>query len=175
MTVEVFIYPASPSDNHQPWITCRQSSTLHYLQTITYLALPAGNCIPCITCRKSSTLHYLKSSTLHHMLTIIYRAFPAGKKKKKIWNRVHCQRTEKKIQNAQEIKRTLFIWTKQEKTCKFSRKSSFSSDIQHKNRKTNNSFNLSCVSWMWKAGGRMCESVLCPFPSTSLPHQTDTR
>ena len=44
----------------------------------------------------------------------------------------------REIQNTQEIKRTLFNWTKQDKTCKFSSKSSFSSYIQHKNRKTNN-------------------------------------
>ena len=37
--------------------------------------------------------------------------------------------------NKQEIKRTLFNWTKQDKTCKFSRKSSFSSYVQHKNRR----------------------------------------
>ena len=41
------------------------------------------------------------------------------------------------IQNTQEIKRTLFNWMKQDKTCKFSRKSSFSSYVQQKNRKTN--------------------------------------
>ena len=29
-----------------------------------------------------------------------------------IWNRVDCQHSEKKIQNTQEIKRTLFNWTK---------------------------------------------------------------
>ena len=44
--------------------------------------------------------------------------------------------------------------TKRDKTCKFSRKSSFSSYVQHKNRKPNNQFNLSCVSWMWEAGRR---------------------
>ena len=38
----------------------------------------------------------------------------------------------------QEIKRTLFNWMKQDKTCKFLRKSSFSSYVKHKNRKTNN-------------------------------------
>ena len=58
------------------------------------------------------------------------------------------------IQNTREIKRTHFNRTKQDKTCKFSRKSSFSSYVQHKNRKTNNEFNLSCVSWIWEAGGR---------------------
>ena len=36
----------------------------------------------------------------------------------------------------QEIKRMLFNWMKQDKTCKFSRKSSFLSYVQHKNRKT---------------------------------------
>ena len=33
------------------------------------------------------------------------------------------------------LKITLFNWTKQDKTCKFSRKSSFSSYVQHKNRR----------------------------------------
>ena len=41
---------------------------------------------------------------------------------------------KKKNRNTQEVKRTLFNWTKQDKTCKFSRKSSFSSYVQHKNR-----------------------------------------
>ena len=41
---------------------------------------------------------------------------------------------KKKIPNTQEIKRTLFNWTKQDETCKFSRKSSFSSYVQY-NRK----------------------------------------
>ena len=58
------------------------------------------------------------------------------------------------FQNTQEIKKTLFNWMKQDKTCKSSRKSSFSSYVQHKHRKTNNEFNLSSVSWMWEAGGR---------------------
>ena len=42
------------------------------------------------------------------------------------------------IQNARDIKRTLFNLTKQDRTCEFSRKSSFSRYVQHKNRKTNN-------------------------------------
>ena len=75
------------------------------------------------------------------------------------------------IQNTQETKRTLFNLTKQDKTWTFSRKSSFSSYVQHKNKNknkknkktktkkeekttTNNWFNLSCVSWLWEAGGR---------------------
>ena len=36
------------------------------------------------------------------------------------------------IQNTQVIKRTRFDWTKQGNMCKFSRKSSFSSYVQHK-------------------------------------------
>ena len=60
----------------------------------------------------------------------------------------------KKIQNTQEIKRMLFNWTKQDNTRKFWRKSSFSSYVQHKNRKTNNYFNLTCISWLWEAGRR---------------------
>ena len=35
------------------------------------------------------------------------------------------------------IKRTLFKWKKQDKRCKFSKKSSFSNYVQHKNIKTN--------------------------------------
>ena len=38
-------------------------------------------------------------------------------------------------ENTQEIKRTLFNQTKQNKTCKFSRKASFSSYVQQYNRK----------------------------------------
>ena len=60
----------------------------------------------------------------------------------------------RRIQNTQEIKRTLFNWMQQDKTCKFLRKSSFSSYKRHKNRKANNEFNLSCVSWLWEAGRR---------------------
>ena len=45
---------------------------------------------------------------------------------------------KRRSKNTSEIKRTLFNWTKQDKTCTFSRKSSFSSYVQHKNRKTNN-------------------------------------
>ena len=58
------------------------------------------------------------------------------------------------MQNTQENKRTLFNSTKLDKTCTFSRKSSFSSYVKHENRKTNNQFNFSSVGWMWEAGGR---------------------
>ena len=40
----------------------------------------------------------------------------------------------KKIENTQEIKRTRFNWTKQDKTRKFSRKSSFSSYEQQQQK-----------------------------------------
>ena len=40
------------------------------------------------------------------------------------------------------LKRTLFNWAKQDKTCTFSRKSSFSNYIQQKNRKANNTLRL---------------------------------
>ena len=40
------------------------------------------------------------------------------------------------------LKRTLFDWTKQDKTCEFSRKSSFSSNRQHKNKQLTD---LACV------------------------------
>ena len=54
-------------------------------------------------------------------------------------------RVLKKDPNTQEIKRTLINWTKQDKTCQFSRKSSFSSYVEHKNRKTKNSIYLVSV------------------------------
>ena len=37
----------------------------------------------------------------------------------KIWNRIDCQRSEKKIQNTQEIKRMRFDWTKRTKLANF--------------------------------------------------------
>ena len=57
------------------------------------------------------------------------------------------------VQNTQEIKRTLFNWMKQDKMCKFLRKSSFSSYLQQGsplfqamyNIKTNNSTYLVSV------------------------------
>ena len=47
----------------------------------------------------------------------------------------------------------------------------YNKNNNNKNRKTSNWFNLSRVSWMWKADGRK----RCPFPSASLPHPTDSR
>ena len=79
-------------------------------------------------------------------------------RRKSAWKRRKCADVSicglRMIQNTQEIKRTLCNWTKQDKMCKFSRKSSFSSYVPQKNRKTNNWFNLFCVSWMWEACGR---------------------
>ena len=50
--------------------------------------------------------------------------------------------TIKKIQNTQEIKRTLFNETKQDKMCKFSMQSSFSSYIRYNRKQLNQ---LICV------------------------------
>ena len=50
--------------------------------------------------------------------------------------------TTAKIQNTQEIKRTLFNQTKRDKTCTFLRKCSFSSYVQQYNRKQLNQKNL---------------------------------
>ena len=66
----------------------------------------------------------------------------------------------KKIWNAQVIKRTLFNWTKQDKMCKFLRKSSFSNHALHKNRKRNNSTYLMSVG---------CWVSLVPFSSRQPP------
>ena len=76
----------------------------------------------------------------------------------------------KKIQNTQQIKSTLLNCAKQDKTCTFLRKSSFSSYVQHRNKQ----FNLSCVrGWLKEKGMRLADmikkkSVSCLFPSTSL-------
>ena len=63
---------------------------------------------------------------------------------------------DKEIQNTQEIKRTLFNWTEQDNTCKLSRKSSFSSYVQHKNRKKKNPINSTYLESVRcsEAGGR---------------------
>ena len=53
---------------------------------------------------------------------------------KQIWSRVDCQHSEKRSKTHKRVKNA-FNWTKQDKTCKFSRKSSFSSYVQHKNRR----------------------------------------
>ena len=57
------------------------------------------------------------------------------------------------IQNTQEINRMPFNWMKQDETCTFSRKSSFSSYVQHKNRKAKSSTFFVSVRRS-EAGGR---------------------
>ena len=47
--------------------------------------------------------------------------FPWESKQKKIWNRVDCQRSEKKIRNTQEIKRTLLTGRKRTKRTNYSK------------------------------------------------------
>ena len=68
----------------------------------------------------------------------------------KIWNRVDCQRSEKRS------KTMLFNWTKQDKTCKFSRKSSFSSYVQQ--QKTIDSTYLVSVGGEGLAEGKEYET-----------------
>ena len=78
------------------------------------------------------------------------RFFPPHRyKKKKIWNRVECQHSEKRSKT-HEIKRTLFNQTEQDKTCKFLRKASFSSYVQQYNRKQLN------------------QLIFCPFDARKL-------
>ena len=63
-------------------------------------------------------------------------------RRKSAWKRRKCADVSicglRMIQNTQEIKRTLCNWTKQDKMCKFSRKTSFSSYVQHKKTTTEN-------------------------------------
>ena len=75
---------------------------------------------------------------------------------------------EKKIQNTQEIKRTLFDWTKKDNTCTFLKKSSFSSYVQNKQTKQ-------------KKQQQLIQLILCRLDvrgwqkekSTSLTHVRD--
>ena len=54
-----------------------------------------------------------------------------------------------------KLKRTLFNSTKQDKTCKFSRNTSFSSCVQHKNKqKKTKQKKINSLSLCWEAGGR---------------------
>ena len=68
----------------------------------------------------------------------------------------------KLIQNTQEIERTLLDRTKQDKTCKFSRTSSFSSYVQQQNRKqTINSTYFVSVGCGRLAEGKGLEADSC--------------
>ena len=83
-------------------------------------------------------------------------AFYVKKNLKQSW--LHAFWKKRKIQNTQEIKTTLFPWTKQDKTCTFSRKSSSSSYVQQKkttttDKQTTNSTYLVSVRCS-EAGGR---------------------
>ena len=62
----------------------------------------------------------------------------------------------RQIQNTQEIKRTHFNWTKQDKTRTFSRNSSFSSYVQHKTEKRaiNPTYLVSVRCWGLAEGNR---------------------
>ena len=84
---------------------------------------------------------------------VIWQSFCLKKNLKQSWLPAFWK---KRTQNTHEIKRTLFDWTKRDKTWKFSRKSFFSSYVQQRNRrgKKHNKFSLSCVRWMREAGRR---------------------
>ena len=70
---------------------------------------------------------YYGHVTMKRFYTLLNK--PTNKQINNIWkvgNRADSQRSEKRPKTHKEIKRTLFSWTKQDKTCKFSRKSSTS-------------------------------------------------
>ena len=111
---------------------------------------------------------------------------------KKIWNRVDCQHSPKKIQNTQGNQIMLLTWTKQDKTCKFLRKSSFFKLYTTEKQTVNSTYLVSDIrrleegkghetDWRDKKKRVWCDfslsrqSVLCPFPSTISEHLTDTR
>ena len=76
--------------------------------------------------------------------------------------RVDCQHSEKRSQTHKRLKERLFYWTKQAKTCSFSRKSSFSSYVQHKNKLLIQliSCQLDVGGWRKEKGTRQLKSVL---------------
>ena len=80
---------------------------------------------------------------------------PAPKKHKRL--KKHTQKNQQTKQ-----RKHLFNWIKQDKTCTFSRKSSCSSFVQHKNRKTNNSNYLVSVGC-----GRLAEGKGHDTPCSS--------
>ena len=63
---------------------------------------------------------------------------------KKLENSADCQCYEKRPKTQKRLKRTVFNWTKQDK------KTSFSSYVQQKNRKTNNSLSLYQMLGGWQ-------------------------
>ena len=93
---------------------------------------------PRVSLNSSSSIWFMFSlfSLFIMFLFFLYSLF------KKIWNRVDCQRSEKRPKTHKRLKRMLFNWTKQDKTCNFSRESSFSSYVQHKKAKSFNFFLL---------------------------------
>ena len=70
------------------------------------------------------------------------------------------------------VKRTLFNWTKQDKMCKFLRESSFSSYVQHKNRKNKQLIQLIlCQLDAWRlveGKGRKTDSCFVQLKSILL-------
>ena len=67
------------------------------------------------------------------------------------------------------MKRKLFNWTKQDKTGQNRTNLHIFKEVLFyklhttEKQETNNEFNLSCVTWMWEAGGRERTDCLVPF------------
>ena len=80
--------------------------------------------------------------------------------------------SEKDPKHTKRLKRTLFNWTKQDKRCTFSRKSTFQATykIKTEERKKNpiNSTYLLSVGSPWTPFSLSRRSISCPFPSASL-------
>ena len=97
---------------------------------------------------------FLKPGVVHVMAvpasTVSRNAIFPFKKQTKKQNKYETELTasvlKKKSQNTQEIKITLFNWTKWDKTCKISRKSSLSSYIHKNRRKKPKSIQLTLLS-----------------------------
>ena len=70
------------------------------------------------------------------------------------------------------LERTLFIRTKQDKRCKFSRKSSYSSHVNHKSRKTNNSLSLCQIDML---EGLLFFVVVCLYVVHRLKKKTSSK
>ena len=86
--------------------------TLHYLNpylSYHYLisTLPTRP-YPCLILPTPTVLHL---TLLHLFISLLYPSV------KWIWNRVDCQHSEKRSKTHKRLKRMLFNWTKQDKTC----------------------------------------------------------
>ena len=111
-------------------ITCNKSHALKLLMLSSRMLLIITGVTHC---------HYLGYN--HPDMTVGVPSYLQTKgsmnkyKVKKIWNRVDCQRSEKRSKTRKRLKERFINWMKQDTPCKSLRKSSLSSYVQHKNRK----------------------------------------